>query len=298
MNKHLLSRYTSYLSSKGEKFSVVDGSIYRRYNNMIVPFGSITEDYSISNHHARELLNQLGGILIRSTNGNLSTNQNKDWYAVVCDDFVSIDELRSKLKIKGEIKRGLTNCEVKRIDPVYLSEKGFEIYSNALQAYKSVKISTSTREQFIQDSLCAQHYEDIVHYWGAFHKNELIAYCSNFLYDNVEVSYSTMKFNPKYLSLYPSYALFYEMNKYYLSENKIKFANAGFRSILHETSIQSYLTKKFNFKKMYLDLNIYYSPIFKFIISAIYPFRNSIGRIDKRLSAIMELEKIRRNSNE
>jgi len=298
MNDHLLKRYSDFLSVKGERFSIVDNHIYKRYNSMIVPFGPITDDYSISHHKAKELLNRLGGILVRYTKGNISTDQIQEWYAIVCREFVSVETLKSKLKIKGEIKRGITNCEVKRIDPQYLSKMGYDIYYNSLLSYRSLDISVSSKEQFIHNISSTTDFDDIIHHWGAFNKNELIAYCSNYIFDDIEASYTTMKLDPKHLHLYPSYALFYEMNKYYLSETKTKYVNAGFRSILHDTNIQNFLIRKFNFKKVYLDLDLYYRPLLGSAVKLAYPFRSLFSRFDGRVNAIMQLERIRRSANE
>jgi hypothetical protein len=47
----------------------------------------------------------------------------------------------------------------------------------------------------------------------------MIAYSQNII-ENNSINYSTVKFDPTCLRLYLSYALFYEMNRYYLNEQK------------------------------------------------------------------------------
>ena len=50
--------------------------------------------------------------------------------------------------------------------------------------------------------------------WG-----KMIAYNQNII-ENNSINYSTVKFDATCLKLYLSYVLFYEMNRYYLNEQK------------------------------------------------------------------------------
>ena len=88
-------------------------------------------------------------------------------------------------------------------------------------------------------------FEDIIHYWGVFHDNNLIAYSENLSFDDIEVAYSTIKFHPNFLKLYPSYALIYKMNEFYLKNKRFRYVNDGWRIIFHQSNIQSFLEKIF-----------------------------------------------------
>ena len=104
---------------------------------------------------------------------------------------------------------------------------------------------------------------------------------------------------PNYLKLYPSYALFYTMNQYYLDEKRFDYVNDGARSISHETNIQEFLIKKFKFRKAYCNLNIIYSPKIKFILSIIYPFKSIISLLKfgpfVKINILINQEEIRRS---
>jgi hypothetical protein len=293
MNDSLIERFTDLFVKRGSFFAIENNIIFTKYNNMIVPFGPVNEDYSLTKPQAKNLLKKLDGILVRWTDATNEPSQKKEWYAVTCNNFISIDLMKSKHK--NEISRGLNNCEVKRIDPEFLSKIGYDVFVKANKNYKNSSPITLSREDYARNIMFSHGFEDIVHYWGCFSKGKLIGYSSNYIFDPIEVAYTTVKFDPDYLNLYPSYALFYEMNKYYLSENNFEYVNDGFRSILHETNIQQYLIKKFNFTKTYLNLNIYYKPIFNMFVKTMYPFKNLTGKVDKRFDALFELERIRRN---
>jgi len=86
------------------------------------------------------------------------------------------------------------------------------------------------------------------------------------------------------------------MNEYYLKEHQFAYVNDGFRSILHDTSIQEFLIKKFGFRKVYLKLHIQYHPLFGIFMKLAFPFRKFIAKFDARFNALFELERIHRKS--
>ena len=154
-----------------------------------------------------------------------------------------------------------------------------------------------SKDQFRQNIISTDGFEDIIHYWGVFEKetDRFIAYAQNYLYDKIEANYWIIRFHPDFLRLYPSYALFYEMNKYYLSEEKFVYVNGGFRSLLHQTNIQEYLVGKFLFRKQAIGLKIHYRPLVNKYMSLTYPYRNLLGRLYQPLAALYKLEEINRS---
>ena len=129
-------------------------------------------------------------------------------------------------------------------------------------------------------------------------RERIIAYSQNII-ENNSINYSTIKFDPAYLKLYPSYALFYEMNRYYLNEQKKLYVNDGAKSISHDTNIQEFLENKFNFRKAYCKLEIVYRFDIKMLVFILYPFKQIIFKINnkifKKLSVLLRHEEIRRS---
>jgi hypothetical protein len=296
LEEKTLNRYTSLFQDKGEKFEIVNNSIFFLYNGMVVPFGPAKEEAVITIDQAKELLERLGGKLARWNKGNFVYSEDPEWYALISSNFVSVDDVRSKLR--NEIKKGISNCKVERIDAEYISKHGYHVYLNAFGRYRNNKHNFVDREAFSREMISYKNYEDLMHFWGVFHGNNLIAYSSNYIFYPTEVLYTSIKIDPDWLHLNPSYALIYHMNNYYLSENRFEYVNDGYRTLLHETNFQSFLMKNFNFVKAGLKLDVYYKPIYSLIIKGLYPVKGFAGKVDNRLEAVLKLEKIRRSYNE
>ena len=118
-------------------------------------------------------------------------------------------------------------------------------------------------------------------FWGVNLKDngKLVAYA---IVDPLKghCNYSVIKFNSDYLKFYTSYALYFVMNKYYLSLSNLKYVSEGARSILHNTNVENFLVEKFYFRRAYCDLKIIYHPLIKLIIKLIYPFRFLLSKIE------------------
>ena len=126
--------------------------------------------------------------------------------------------------------------------------------------------------------------------------SELVAYSQNQIFDK-SCDYSRIKLNPNFLKFYPSYAIFYKMNEYYLVEKKFKYVNDGARSISHETNIQTFLEQKFKFRKAYCKLHLEYSSILKLFLNIALPFEHILDSIPinlfKKATILIKQEKIR-----
>lgn len=259
---------------------------------MIVPIGPAMQNYDITKEDAVSLLRNLKGSMVRWTSGFQTNIAISDWYAVICDQFIPLDAMKSSHRYK--VNRGLNNCEVRRIEAEYLAQYGYDVYLNAMKGYQNNENIIIPETSFSRNIRDLKVYEDIFHLWGCFYKDKLIAYTHIYVYGDIEANYSTIKFHPEYLKLYPSEALFYTLNSFYL-DNKVAYVNDGFRSILHSTNIQEFLIRKFNFKKQSTKLNIIYKFPYSIFIKGTYPIMRKIAGINKRLDSLYELERIRKD---
>jgi len=290
MEKPLLDRYVEWFNYRGERIEIINDTIYRVYSDMIVPFGPVKDNYVLTKENIAQLFRMLSGKILRHTT-TMSSSKTKEWYAVICDEFISMDKLSSKHR--SEMNRGLKNCIVKRIDVDYLSNKGFDVYAKAHQKY-SGNVKCISENKYKENTKMSGGFDDILHYWGVFQNDKLVAYSTNYIFNKKEVNYTSVKIAPDSLKYYPAYALFYKMNEYYLEKHNFDYVNDGFRSILHHSSVQEYLIKKFNFKKYGLKLHLSYRFPYSVAIRLLYPFRTLIGRIDNRAAAILALESMSR----
>jgi len=286
-------KYADLFQKLGHKTILLNGILWTDYQKMIVPVGPAFGKYDIFDDKQRiDLLNFFKEcILIRSGNGFVKTPD--AWYAVLCDSLFDLADLSANTRSK--VRRGLKNCVVRRIDVKFMVEHAWLLFFAGFRQYKKDWLRMS-EEKFRQSIESTDGFEDIVHYWGVFEKgtDRFIAYAQNYLYDKIEVNYRTIRFHPDFLRLYPSYALFYEMNRYYLGEEQFAYVNDGFRSLLHDTNIQEYLIEKFLFKKQPIGLKIYYRPFVNRCMSLTYSYRHLLGKLYEPLAALYRLEEINR----
>lgn len=276
---------------RNQKVFLYEDIVWFTYNGIIQPMEPCYNDLSINYNFARQLMKELGAYIVRTT-GGFNNSYKTSWYSVICDSFLDISQMNSKNRTK--LRYGLKNCRVERIIPELLAEVGYDVFISAHKRYKNNDRIAISKNDFSNRIISAVDFEDIIDYWGVYYQDKLIAYSENFLYEQTEVNYSTTKFDPEYLRFRPSEALFYKMNEYYLSACKFKYVNDGYRSILHQSNIQNFLIEKFNFKKQYMPLYIFYHPFLKAFVSSTYPFRKLFQSINTKLKSLYLLESIRR----
>ncbi len=267
---------------------------WRVYQHIIVPDIPPHPQNNITYDDAKNALKKYKQFLVRwSTNWDQQAKS--EWWYVIKDEFDGLKELKSKMR--NQVRKGLKNSNSKLICKEDLLKYGYDIYTKALSSYNTY-LNTLTRENYIKkiQLLDTNAYD----FWGVFCKktDKLIAYAQNKKYYDC-VEYSVIKLDPDYLKLYPSYALIYTMNEYYLSQSKINYVYDGARSIGHSTNIQDFLISKFNFRKCYCKLNIIYSAKMQMFILLLYPIRKMFYKFScklfKKIAVLMKQEEIRRS---
>jgi len=290
---HSLPRFIEMFKRKSLPFVVVNGVIWYEYSRMFEPLGPVAATYSLPADAAKNIFDSFpGSVLIRYSNTVAPSIHKSEWYAVVADKFVDLTEMNAKLR--NQVKRGLGNCVVRRITAQILSDIGYDVYLHAY--YNTPPKHILTRDEFRSKMLRDADFHDLIHYWGVFKGDVLIGYSINWIYDSIEANYSVAKFHNAYLDLYPSYALFYTMNQYYLVQSKMQYVNDGFRNLYHKTNIQDFLQKKMGFTKLPAKLMIHYRPYIALAMRSLYPLRSILGKLDSRVKALFMLESMRRSS--
>jgi hypothetical protein len=287
--------FAEYYDLAKIRYVVINNVIWYVYQKTIIPLAPVKFGHTLHRMEINSLLSKFSNaFLIKYSDGFNVDNRNKclEWYAVIKEKHKDLSLLSSERR--SEIRRGLKNCVIERIDAEYLSSNGFKIFLSAFERYKGVNRLSITSDEFKNQILTRKSFSNIFHYWGIFNNSKLIGYAENLIYDNIEANYSTIKLNPNYLECYPSYALIYQMNKYYLEKCEFEYVNDGFRSILHQSNIQNFLIKKFEFLKKYTNLKVHYKPFLSFAISTTFPFKNILSYKFPKIEALFKLEEIRR----
>ena len=250
--------------------------IWKKYHGALIPNTAPNVEINLTKEESKELLKKTNAYFLRYTNDWDTKNKSEFWF-VIKDGKEDIDFYKSK--IRNQIKKGLKNCIVKKVPCEEIAKCGYEVYKKAFDNYNTT-LTIASESKFYEDTLKNKHYDYFAVYSRLENGNEdkMIAYSSNLIEDN-SCNYKTIKFDPDYLSLYPSYALIHEMNKYYLNELSLDFVNDGARSISHDTNIQNYLIQKFDFRKAFCKLNIIYRWDIELLIKILFPFKNIIKNL-------------------
>ena len=239
---------------------------WRKYNGALIPDQpphiEITDSDSLINKKIGD-----NNVFFARWTTKFDRKEETDFWYIICDEKLTIEGYSKNTRSK--IRRGLRKCEVKLVNKEEIKQFGFLSYSKAFQRYNADILSKNRKE--FEDEI--DNIDKDWHFWAIYNNDNLmIGYSQNKIAENY-CDYSTIKFHPDYLKLYPSYALFFTMNQYYLNEKEYKYVNDGARSISHETNIQSFLIQKFRFRKAYCKLHIQYHPLINILIFILFPFR-------------------------
>lgn len=233
-------------------------------NKMLFPKFSPDVLVDISKKEFLEPIKSTNSYLARYVSEFDNPKFDKFWY-VIKDKNILLSEYSSNTR--NQIKKGIKNCEVKKVTFEIYKELCYDVYRKSVLNYKAEPV---TKEQFEK----IHPVEETRDYWIVFEKetNLPVAYSSNLIQGD-SCNYTFIKYDPDYLSLYPSYALHFEMDKYYLENKKMKFVNMGAKTLYHETSVQDFVIKKFKYRRAYCKLNLVYKPIVGMLVKLAFPFR-------------------------
>lgn len=264
---------------------------WKFYHGALLPQTAPHIKIELNKEEEKELLKLSKAYFLRYTSDWDGEEQSQFWY-VIKDHKENLEQYKSK--IRNQIKRGLKNCIVKKVSKTEIANYGYEVYKSAVNSYHT-NLTSLDKETFQNQILSCVNHD----FWAVYTLvGTLIAYSQNVI-ENNSINYSTIKFHPEYLKRYPSYALFFKMNQYYLNEKNFLYVNDGARSISHDTNIQTFLIDKFKFRKTYCKLHIVYRWDIGLVVKVLYPFRSLLpkenSKIFNKLSVLLNQEEIRRS---
>lgn len=265
---------------------------WKNYHGVLIPNVPPHQNINLSLEEQKQLLNQSGAYFLRWTSDFDTPHESSFWY-VLKNTPEKLETYNSK--VRNQIKKGLKHCEVRPISSETLQKEGYISYQKALKSYGISKIpNEKTFKENIR--LLSKDWE----FWGIYSSSgDMIGYAQNQIIENT-CNYSTVKFDPDFLNLYPGYALFFTMNTHYLNKRQMRYVHDGSRSLSHETNIQKFLCSKFQFRKAYCTMHIAYRTDIAIIAKMLYPFHKMIETISiplfQKLSVLLKHENIRRNN--
>jgi hypothetical protein len=158
------------------------------------------------------------------------------WWWIICDDR-QYDVARLPRHGRRDIRRGLKQCTVRRVEASWLAENGYSTYIAAHQRYDGFKPDDV---KTFQKSLIARAPLQDFHCWGAFVNGALVAYGTCVVLDDCAIIL-TIKSDPDALQFNPNNALFYELTRHYLRGMELRYVTSGSRNIYHMTTVQDFL---------------------------------------------------------
>ena len=286
-----LSRRIEKYRTSRRPFMCVRGQLFTVAGGIIEAFSPAAVATELDAQDGRQLIKGLGGFLVRYTDGFHADNGPRAWYSVISRKVVDLGTLpKSK---RYQVNRSLKHFDVRQLSAQELAQVGYRTLVNACERYKRTKLTLPTEAEFKNNVAREADFPDLVHNWGVYLKdsNTLAGYAQNQVFDHIEANYSTIKLDPGHFQNGPGYALVYRMNEFYLGQGGFEYVNDGFKAIYHLTQFQNTLLNALGFEKAYTKLNVYYPPLLGRLVRWCYPLRSVLGRMDRRLAALLEQER-------
>jgi hypothetical protein len=255
-----IDRLAQYHQSVGIDYIMHDGTLWTSYRRMVMPWGPVSHDYSITASEERLLLAHFRkAVLLQYTDGfSTDAAEPSRWYSVTCHRFLDLGDYNAHFR--NMIRRGLKNCSVQKVDTEYIANHGYEVYMASYSRYSDTATPNVSEEAWKSKMLLTKDYPDLREYWAVFVGDRLVGYAGNWILGTIEANYSGIRLHPQFLGAYSSYALFFKMNEYYLQERSLAYVNDGFRNIGHATNVQDFLVQKFGFQRTPTHLYVRYRP--------------------------------------
>ncbi len=172
------------------------------------------------------------------------------WWYVCCDDReYGLGRLRKGPR--HEVRKGLSLCEVRMVDPLWFASNGYAVYLAAFRHY-------GTPPPLSEDGFVREFTEHARYpgreTWGAFVGGTLVAWESCLVVGDASLS-SSSKSDPTYHKYHPNNALVYEVTRHYLLERGMRYHSGGTRVLLHQTNRQEF-RERMGYRKIYCQLRL------------------------------------------
>ncbi len=181
----------------------------------------------------------------------------------VCADRRDYDSSQFKKNMRHDLRLGLANCAVRRLELAELAEQGYPVYLAAFSRYGTTP-SLRSREAFVAEVTKAAQYAGR-EMWGAFLGPRLVAFASCIVIDDA-VAFSWAKADPEHLKSFPNHALYYELTKHYLRDRGLRYVADGVRALRHATQMQDFL-EKLGYRKVYCPARVEMSPVLAAVLA-------------------------------
>src|ERR1035441_1427690 len=122
---HNLLRARARLESQSIPCVRAGNHLFIKHQGIISPVAPASEPVDCGPLLSRRLVRELGGTMVRWTNGVNPNKRPAEWYSVICRMFAAPEELSMRTRCK--IKRGLKACEARINSAGELAAAGYPV---------------------------------------------------------------------------------------------------------------------------------------------------------------------------
>ena len=256
-----LARYARHVA-KSSKVLWVDGTPWTLKDRVLRPLTMPHRMKPVDRAKLRAALKETGALLAQWTEG--WDTAPCDWWYVCCDQ-PDYDVGTLRRTVRYAIRKGLQECDVRRVDPNWFAENGFPVYRAAFRRYGAAPLLT--REGFAEEFRRHAEYPGR-ETWGAFIQGQLVAWATCILIEDA-VAIASSKSDPAYFKSKPNNAVQYALTRHYLQERRLRYVLSGARVLAHDTNIQEF-NEKMGFRKVYCPLRLELSSLAA-VAAALHP---------------------------
>ncbi|MBD3107628.1 hypothetical protein IEO70_04550 [Bacillus sp. AGMB 02131] len=238
---------------------------WKAYHKVLIPCIPQVSEPEESIEEIKKLMKKSHCYMARWTT-DFDSDVYKDFYYLVCDKFIEVEDVELR-KVRNELRRAFKYCSVKIISKKSLIEQGYNVYDKAFKKYIT-NVNKMNKQQFEE---MVENLDESIDIWGVFYDSILVGWGTVKVYDKF-CDFQVVKYDPDFLKFEISAAINYSINQYYIKKHN-KFIIAGTKSLNHDTNIQNYLVKKFNYKRRYCKLHVVYIWYVQVLVRFLYPFR-------------------------
>lgn len=168
-----------------------------------------------------------GGALVARYPTHADSQVGQASYMFVCRNK-NYDLEQFSANTRSHTRRGLKNCEIRRIEFDFLAKEGLALHVSTLNR-QGYTIPTTVTERWQRTCAAAAQTPDF-EAWGAFIDNQLAALAVGFLIENC-YQVSTVRSQKELLKHYPNNALIYHVTHTAINRPEVDFVSYGVESL-------------------------------------------------------------------
>lgn len=240
----------------------IDGDPWRMGNRVLGPMAMPHRVPPVDRAKVRRAMRETGALVARWHDA--WDTEPCDYWFLCCDDpEYDIDKIPSK-NARRDVRAGLRHCDVRRVEPVWIAEHGYQVYAAAYERGGQETVPVSEREYVSGTKTMAEL--DGFEVWAAFIGGRLVSHAQCIVMDDA-VDVWSVKTDPVYLKSCPNNALFYELTHDYLQERGLLYVMAGGRAIHHPGKIERF-RERMGWRRTYCPLRLQLAPVTAVVVAS------------------------------